>query len=120
MDDELIHIIVASWVTQDEDVDDELIHVVAKISRESYMRTAKDRDLIADSIQIQRLMNDKHLHASPFEHIVFGQDLSHFYAGHSGNFQSGCAQLRHASKVIIGMGVRSEEITEAAIIAASK
>ena len=114
------HLVDTLGVPEKAKLIDELIHVVAKISRESYMRTAKDRDIIADSIQIQRLMNDKHLHASPFEHIVFGQDLSHFYAGHSGNFQSGCAQLRHASKVIIGMGVRSEEITEAAIIAASK
>jgi len=80
---------------------------VARISRESYMRTYRETAFVEDCEQIMRLMNDGiKIHASPFEHIAISSELrdalynevgtyDHRFEAGASNFHPDNLQLRN-------------------------
>lgn len=81
-----------------------LIDSVAKISRESYMRTDADKTFSENCEQIIRLFNNGRTHWSPFEHIAFDRDCPLIRnlsctAG-SGNLDNRFVQLRHIPELL--------------------
>lgn len=98
-----------------------LIHCVAKVSRESYMRQERETNFIDDCKQILRLINiGGNQHASPFEHFAFDRhwllDSVHYHRATmsdieiigSGNFSDRNIQLRHSALLMNSMQKMAE------------
>lgn len=83
-----------------------VIRAVAKMSRESYMRTDKVTTLKEDCEQIIRLAGGKRLHASPFEHVAFMRGNYNLPCDEklgSGNLHRDFVQLRHSGTLLSDM-----------------